>query len=87
MSLHLANSKPDDLEIKTWGPLLGDENTVYLGDYEISLTDFLEAAAYVLQNTSLMENDPRLEFVLKVQDMNIVDGFNKGESRLEFKND
>lgn len=66
MSLILAQGTiPKGLEIKTWGPVLGSpfNKTVFLGDYEISLEDFLAAAVYVLTNTSLEDDDPRREFV------------------------
>lgn len=79
MSLSLdLGTKPNGLEISMWF-----DNTVYLGDYEISLIDFLVAARYVLTNTDLEPDDPRLQFVKCVQSMKEVDGYNPGGKHLE----
>ena len=69
MSLILElGTKPDGLEVKTFG--FGSmENMVYLGDYEISLEDFLLTAEYVLTSTPLTADDPRLQFVKCVPSM------------------
>jgi hypothetical protein len=89
MSLSLdRGTKPVGLRIKTYGlgPLekLGQKvDVVYLGDYEISLKDFLFAADYVLTNTDLRPNDPRLTFVEHVQSMKVVETFNPNGSHLE----
>ena len=81
MSLVLnQGTKPEGLEIKTWGmPELPD---VQLGDYEISMEDFLECAFYVLTNTDLQPNDPRLVFVERVKKMTQLDGYMSGRKRL-----
>jgi hypothetical protein len=82
MSLTLdLGTKPAGLAIKTYGfgPM---GQTVYLGDYEISLKDFLIATEYVLTNTDLDPDDPRLEFVKAVGSMQETDGYNKGGKRL-----
>jgi len=75
-------TKPENLEIKTYG-LLSLSGIVHLGEYEISLEDFLSAALYVLTNTNLGPNDPRPEFVRCVQSMKEVDGYGSREKRLE----
>lgn len=83
MSITLdLGTKPAGLNIKTWGvgPL---GNTVFLGDYEISIEDFLIAANYVLTNTDLEPNDPRLQFVKCVRLMKKVDSHNSDRKRLE----
>ena len=82
MTLLLAQgTKPVNLGIKTFGfGSLG--NAVYLGNYEISLEDFLAAAEYVLTNTNLEPNDPRLQFVKRVQSMKEIDGYGPGKKRL-----
>jgi len=68
-------TKPANLGIKTIG--FGDlGNTVFLGEYEISLEDFLFAAEYVLTNTNLGPTDPRRQFVKCVQFMTEVEGYN-----------
>ncbi len=75
MSLTLSNSKPDDLEVKTHSSILDPRGTVMLGDYEISFTDFLAMAWYVLTNTDLHGlMDPRIQFVQAVKKMEIVPG-------------
>ena len=83
MSLILAmGTQPVGLEVKTFGfGLMGDK--VYLGDYEISIEDFFFAAEYVLTNTNLGPNDPRLQFVKCVKSMKEVEGYNPSKKRLE----
>ena len=83
MSLILEmGTKPAGLEVKTFGfGSMG--NTVHIGDYEISIEDFLVTAEYVLTNTDLDPNDPRLQFVKCVQSMKQVDGYNPRQKRLE----
>jgi len=73
MSLRLTcGTKPNGLSVKTVGVGI---DTVFLGDYEISLKDFLFAAHYVLTNTNLEEGDPRLQFVESVRTMQVVKGY------------
>jgi len=80
MSLSLdLGTKPDGLHVKTWGA----GNTVFLGNYEISLVDFLFAAEYVLTNTDLEQNDPRLQFVKCIKAMKKTNGYSVGGKRLE----
>ena len=82
MSLSLMlGTKPEGLEIKTYG-FPGMQN-VYLGDYEISMQDFLLAAHYVLTNGNLKHDDPRLQFVRCVQVMHIVEGWGREGTRLD----
>lgn len=83
MPLILAmGTQPAGLRVKTFG--FGSmANTVHLGDYEISIEDFLVAANYVLINTDLEPNDPRLQFVKCVKSMKEVDGYNPNRKRLE----
>jgi len=85
MSLRLAmGTKPLNLEIKTSGLT---PTVVFLGDYEISLEDWIEATMYVLTNTDLEKDDPRLQFLDRVKRLKVVTGFNLGtnSSRLGFK--
>ena len=70
-------TKPNGLGVKTVG--LGEEEVVYLGNYEISMKDFLMAAYYVLTNTNLREDDPRRQFVECVRSMQEAEGWNGGE--------
>ncbi|MDD3487566.1 MAG: hypothetical protein PHF35_04305 [Candidatus Moranbacteria bacterium] len=77
MSLVLSGSKPKGLEVKTYGfPIEArGQEVVRLGDYEISLVDFLCAAYYVLTNSDLNGlTDPRIEFVQAVKKMEIGPG-------------
>lgn len=69
MSLILSDAKPSNLQIKTWGT--GPEEIVYLGEYKIPIKDFLCAACYVLTNTDLRKNDPRLQFKKCVRSMRV----------------
>lgn len=65
-------TKPKNLEVKTWG---FGKDVVHFGDYEVSIEDFLIAAHYVLTNTNLTENDPRLQFIECVRSMQVVEGW------------
>lgn len=79
MTLILSGSKPADLGIKTFET---DGSTkIFLGDYEISLEDFLAMTHYVLTNTWLSgDTDPRLDFVECVRAMRITQkGWHRGE--------
>ena len=65
MSLKLANSKPP-IEAKTFGPgiqVFWMSDTVLLGDYKIPIDDFCCLVEYVLSNTDVRPNDPRLKLV------------------------
>ncbi len=55
---------------------------VEVGDYEISLEDFLETTFYVLTSYDIMPNDPRLKFVKKIRSMILVDSRRPGEKCL-----
>jgi len=75
MSISLVHgTKPAGLEVKTWGPIF--RNIVFLGDYEISMEDFLFAVEYVLTNADLEPDDPRIDFVKRVQLMQEAPGLN-----------
>ena len=79
MSLLLQRgTKPDGLRVTAQLT-----NVVSIGNYEISLDDFLIVAEYVLTNTDLVPNDHRLQFVKCVKSMKEVKGYNKGRKRLE----
>jgi hypothetical protein len=72
MTLELSNS-PGKPEIKTFtGPVhifygSGDE----VGQVDITMNDFMAAAYYVLTNTELEPNDPRLSFVKLMKQMKL----------------
>jgi hypothetical protein len=84
MSLRLDRSLPHGLKIKTSGFDGPIDDTVYLGRYQIPMSDFLVAVAYVLTNTDLQANDPRIRFVESLKALQEVDGYNPGQKRLEF---
>jgi hypothetical protein len=84
MTLVLSNSEPKGLEAKAWDVIDG-EHRVYLGDYEIPIEDFLILTKYVLINTDLHPNDPRLEFLEEIKKLEVVKGFNPGKERLWLK--
>ncbi|MCK5466074.1 hypothetical protein KAI56_01065 [Candidatus Parcubacteria bacterium] len=73
----------DGLEVKTFGFEFGDKDGIInFGDHEIPIKSFLVAVEYVLENSELIENDPRLEFIECIKSMEIVDGFDSGRKRL-----
>ncbi len=50
--------------------------TIYL-----SVGDFCEAAAYVITNTDLMEDDPRVKLMEVIKKLSLQEGYNKGCQR------
>ncbi len=58
--------------------------SVDVGPITISTEDFCHLALYVLTNTDLTHNDPRLDFMKSLAALNIVDGHNAGGKRLAF---
>lgn len=78
MSLLLNRGTIPEVLVKTHGTGIEE---VFLGDYEISMSDFMDAAHYVLTNSDLKPNDPRRGFVERVKTMREVDGYNAGEKR------
>lgn len=81
MSLELSNkSKPKKLYVNSYS--IGPESGVLIGDYDISLSDFLLVAQYVLICTELRKGDPRLQFLETVKSMKKVKGLKPGETRL-----
>lgn len=82
MSLTLDSSTPEKLMVKTCGIKfeVGEdkhrEQVVMIGDYEIPMSDFCTAVHYVITNTDLDTNDPRIGLVASVASAKIVPGFN-----------
>ena len=61
MSLNLnGGTNPPNLRTKAFN------DVVQIGEYNLSMTDFLALAEYVLTNTDLITDDPRREFVVRV---------------------
>ena len=70
MTLHLnLGTKPDGLPIKSgFGKIL-------IGDYQLTMEDFAAMVRYVIRNTDLQEDDPRIELVEQIKKLRIVEGF------------
>ena len=82
MTLALENgTKPDGLQTKVHD-LFGNKDIVMIGDYTLSMEDFLSLAAYALNNTDLKKDDPRLQFVEHVRNMEVVEGWDEGGKKL-----
>ena len=78
IELHDIYTAPKNLSVKA-GP-----DMIYVGDYEISLPDFLKMTEYVLLNTDINgSKDLRLQFIKKINSIKTVPGWNKGGMRLE----
>lgn len=68
MSLVLSrNTQPARLMVKTDGLVF--PTFVRLGNYEIAMRDFWVAAEYVMTNTDLYPDDPRLDFIKMVKSL------------------
>ncbi len=81
MSIFLdQGTAPAGLEVKTYGIL---NNLVRIGEYQLSLKDFLRAAEYVLTNTDLEADDLRIRFVERIQSIRKVYGHNPQEKRFD----
>jgi hypothetical protein len=81
MSLKLSGSEPR-ITARTFSEnitLIGDNN-----DIEIPLDDFCALVEYVLTNTDLKKNDPRLALIEKIKQTKIIPGLNKGGTRIGF---
>jgi hypothetical protein len=64
------------------------EDLVYIGkflnyQYAIEINDFFDAVYYVLTNTDLYKNDPRLKFIGRVKKMKKVKGYTEGNKHFE----
>jgi len=85
MSLAFPNAIPRDLEIKSHPNIPGHENeTVRIGEYHMSLSDFLVMAEYVLTNTDIVPNDPRVKFLERIKRAEPIPGWNPGNQRIGF---
>lgn len=87
MSLSLdLGSKPEGTEVKAspyvggvrfWSP----EKTNHI---TLSLEDFAATVVYVLGNTDLTPNDPRVELMERLRRIRVIEGYNgPGSKRLE----
>jgi len=78
LSLDLGTD-PKGLEVKTYG--LTSLPHVRIGDYEVSMKDFCYMVEYVMTNTDLEPDDPRIELKKSIGSMHLVAGFNKSGIR------
>lgn len=68
-----------NLGVKTGLPLYGGMvllGQCYTFEYQITMDDFMTACWYVLTNTDLQSNDPRLAFIEKVKKLAVSEGYN-----------
>ena len=66
----------DPIELKTWG--LTNENgdhEVWIGNQYLTMKEFCEAVKYVLENTNLTPDDPRLKLVEEIKRSKVVEGY------------
>ena len=82
MSLILSDTTPE-ITAKTHGGHIGSAVNLYgLGfDIEISLEDFCCLVNYVLTNTDLHKDDPRIPLVEKIKNLQLLPGYNPGGTR------
>lgn len=73
----VVSMSPFDTDISFSIP--SKSGNVYL---EFALLDFLVIAEYVLTNTDLRKDDPRLLFIKTLKGAKIVKGFNRGKKRI-----
>jgi len=79
MSLSLdLGTKPNGL-LAYFG---ADPTVLFLGDCAITMRDFVLLVEYVMTNTDLMPDDPRLRLIRRMISMCVVAGYNPGSSRL-----
>lgn len=79
MSLRLdLGTLPEGTEAKTDF----DGRYVDVGPLKITTDDFCQLAMYVLTNTDLYENDPRLHFMNQLAKLNLINGHGPGRKRL-----
>ena len=78
MSLILDNSKGNP-----WVKL-NFLNELTIGDYEIDLDDFCQMVKYVLSNTNLAEDDPRIDLVATIKTGEQMLGYGGNGKRIVF---
>jgi len=89
MTLLLSGSDPH-AEIKSGFACLNDVILFRIKDgdrkltTEFSMDDFCDMVSYVMTNTDLAKNDPRPELIKRLNKLITVDGYNKGNKRLQY---
>jgi len=61
-------------------------NSISIGDVEITNDDFCALIYYFFTNTDLKEEDFRLDLINVIKNSTIVDGYNVGGKRISFDN-
>ena len=80
MSLMLnQGTKPENLCVMS----SLNRDVTFIGDYEITMKDFVMLMDHVLTNTDLRPDDPRIEFINNVKKAEIVPGWNDGCRRFK----
>jgi len=83
MSLELSGSDPK-VEVKTYGvvPEMVILTVPGKESVDIPISDFLAMAWYVLTNTDLYKDDPRIPFVNTIKELKQLEGHDPGRKRL-----
>jgi hypothetical protein len=63
------------IDCNTYGLPVQSVDKVRIGDNYVTYDEFFALAEYVLENTDLYENDPRLRFIGKMKQAIIKDGW------------
>ena len=88
MSMILSFSTPPGIEVKTHGHILGDRSSLHLRlpnceqEVIIPLEDFRVIVNYVLTNSDLHQDDPRLKLLEDIKKMKRIPGYVTGGIRL-----
>ena len=82
MSLVLDSSTHDPVMVKSWS-----DDDISFGRESCSLADFMQAVEYVMKNTNLLPNDPRVRFMDRVRRAEIGPGHSGKGRRIVFPMD
>ena len=75
-------TRPAELWIKSLG-MKHSPTVVCISKYKIPIKDFLDIVEYVMTNTDLTHDDPRLQFLKVIESMEKVQGYNPGAKHLQ----
>jgi len=78
----VVSLNPFDTDVSLRVPFKNGDGSCANAYLEISLIDFLVIAEYVLTNTDLRKDDPRLLFIKTIKGAKIAKGFNRGKKRI-----
>jgi hypothetical protein len=71
----IITEKPHHIDCNTYGLPMKFIDKVRIGDNYVTFEEFFALVEYVLENTDLYDNDPRLNFMEKIKRATIVDGW------------